>query len=255
MLKELLLKLYLLPANKDDRLARSIRKRISKDQHLSGLAFILNNHKNNEKFGKTIVDVGCFEGGTSLYFQKKIKGVNVIGFEASTQSYNKAVENTKGNTSIKIENYALSDFSGKTKLYLTDNKVSSSLNPLTGSDDRFSTVLVEEVNTITIDEYFASKSMNEENILAIKLDVQGHELKVLKGAENTLKRILFVLTELSNHDSYEEGAHYYEVDQLLRQSGFKLHNIFAPFSYDQFLYEFDALYINQSLSNKFSSVQ
>ena len=30
-------------------------------------------------------------------------------------------------------------------------------------------------------------------------------------------------------------------------------NIFAPFSYDPFLYEFDALYINRSLYDQFSS--
>ena len=250
MLKDLLLKLYLLPVNNNDRLAMSIGNRISQDhQHLRGLAFTLNNLKNREKFGKIIVDVGCFEGGTPLYFQNKIKDVNVIGFEASSQSYSKAVENTKGKASIKIENYALSDFSGKINFYFTDNKVSSSLNPLSGSDERFNTALVEEVNSITLDEYFDGRSMNRENILAIKLDVQGHELSVLKGAKSTLKRTLFVLTEQSNHDSYKGGSHYYEVDQLLRQSGFKLHNIFAPFSYDPFLYEFDALYINTSLNH------
>lgn len=253
MLKELLLKLYLLPVNKNDRLAMSMRNRIQQDlQHLSGLAFTLNNLKNREMFGKIIVDVGCFDGSTPLFFTNKIKGIKVIGFEASIESYNKAVEATKSNALIKIENYAISDFSGKTKFYFTDNKVSSSLNPLTGSDERFSTLRTEEVNTITLDEYFGKEHVSKENILAIKIDVQGHELKVLKGAENTLKRTLFVLTEQSNHNSYEGGAQYYEVDQLLRQHGFKLHNVFAPFSYDPFLYEFDSLYINSSLATKFS---
>ena len=249
MLKEFLLKLYLLPVNNNDRLAMSMRNRIQQDlQHLNGLAFTINNLKNREKFGNTIVDVGCFDGGTPLFFTNKIKDVSVIGFEASTQSFNTAVERTKARTSIKIENFAISDFSGKTKFYFTDNKVSSSLNPLTGADGRFNTVLTEEVNTITLDEYFNKEPFSKENILAIKIDVQGHELKVLKGAENTLKRTLFVLTEQSNHGSYEGGAQYHEVDQMLRQQGFKLHNIFAPFNYDPFLYEFDALYVNTLLN-------
>jgi hypothetical protein len=89
--------------------------------------------------------------------------------------------------------------------------------------------------------------MEEEGILAIKMDVQGHEFKVLRGAKNTLKNTLFVLTEVSNHDSYQGGAYYYEVDQLLRENGFTLHNIFAPFSFGSSLYEFDSLYINKKL--------
>ncbi len=121
------------------------------------------------------------------------------------------------------------------------------LNPLTGNDDRFNTMQIEKVNTITLDEYFLRQGLQREKVLAIKLDVQGHELKVLKGANDTLNRASFVLTEMSNHRSYEEGAQYYEVDQLLRETGFMLQNIFANYSYQKYLYEFDAVYINRNL--------
>jgi len=245
--KDLLLDLYLSPLNSSTKLAMSVKNRILPEmQHLNGLTFTINNLTKGFYPAKLVVDIGCFNGGTSIFFHKELKGVKVIGFEPSKQSYQEALKNTDGIPEIKIENYAISDFCGVTEFFVTDNKVSSSLNKLTGSDTRFSTENVEKVETITLDEYFKSNGLQDEKVLAIKLDVQGHELKVLKGAENTLKRTLFVLTEQSNHDSYKGGAHYYEVDELLRQNGFRLHNIFAPFSYDPFLYEFDALYINQS---------
>ena len=226
----------------------SVRNRVFPEYlHLRGLVLAIHNFRSKGEFGKTILDIGCFEGNTSLFFLKELKDVNVIGFEASSQSYRQAIATTEKYNAVKIENYALSDFCGTTEFYVTDNKVSSSLNPVTGTDTRFSTVKVEQVNTITLDEYFLNHAESEQKILAMKLDVQGHELKVLKGAEKMLKNTLFILTELSNHSSYKGGAHYYEVDQVLRQNGFVLQNIFASYSHSRYLYEYDAIYINSAL--------
>ena len=252
--KEFLLNLYLSPVNKSARLAMSVRNRILPDnQHLKGLTFTINNLTKGSYPANLVIDIGCFNGGTSIFFYKELKDVKIIGFEPSKQSYEQALKNTADLPGIKIENYAVSDVCGVTEFFVTDNKVSSSLSPLTGEDLRFNTQNVEKVEVITLDEYLRSNKLLEEKILAMKLDVQGHELSVLKGAENALKRTLFVLTEQSNHDSYKGGTHYFDVDELLRQNGFRLNNIFAPFSYDPLLYEFDALYINRSLYDQFSS--
>lgn len=246
--KDLLLGLYLSPVNKSTRLAMSVKNRILPDiQHLKGLTFTINNLTKGSYPAKLVLDIGCFNGGTSVFFHNELKEVKVIGFEPSKQSYQEALKNTEGIPGVKIENYAVSDLCGVTEFFVTDNKVSSSLNPLTGADTRFSTQNVEKVETITLDEYFMSNSLQDEKVLVMKMDVQGHELKVLKGAVNTLKRTMFVLTELSNHESYQGGARYFEVDQLMRENGFVLQNIFASFSYGKQLYEYDAIYVNSNL--------
>ncbi len=230
------------------RLAMSVKNRILPNiQHLKGLTFTINNLTRGSYPANLVIDIGCFTGGTSIFFHKELKDVKVIGFEPSKQSYQQAIKNTKGIQGIKIENYAVSDFCGATEFFVTDNKVSSSLNPLTGVDSRFSTQSVEKAETITLDEYFKNNGLQNEKILAMKLDVQGHELKVLKGGVNTLKRTMFVLTELSNHESYAGGARYFEVDQAMRDNGFVLQNIFASYSYGKHLYEYDAIYINSNL--------
>jgi FkbM family methyltransferase len=245
--KDFLLNLYLSPVNWNTSLAMSVKNRILPHiQHLKGLAFTINNLTKGSYPAKLVIDIGCFNGSTSIFFQKKLKDVQVIGFEPAKQSYQAALKNTAGLPGIKIENYAVSDFCGIAEFFVTDNKVSSSLNPLTGADSRFSTQNVEKVETITLDEYFMRYGLQGEKVLAMKLDVQGHELKVLSGAVNTLKRTMFVLTELSNHESYQGGARYFEVDQAMRENGFVLQNIFASYSYDNHLYEYDAIYINSN---------
>jgi FkbM family methyltransferase len=249
-IKDFLLTLYLIPAKMNFRLAMSLRNRILPDyQHIAALQLMINKMNRKLDMGNLILDVGCFEGGTCT-FLSKIKNVKVIGFEANPEAFKKAVETTKNNPSVKIENFAVSETNGFADIYITDNQVSSSLNPIAGGNLKFSTKKVERVKTISLDGYLAEYSLQNDKILAIKLDVQGHELKVLRGAIKTLARTFFVLTEMSNHTDYKGGTTYFEVDALLREQGFTLQNTFAPFTYEEALYEYDALYLNRELFNR-----
>lgn len=67
----------------------------------------------------------------------------------------------------------------------------------------------------------------------IKLDVQGCELDILKGAENTLKTCKDILVELQ-HTEYNQGAPLKdEVISYLESLGFTLVTIFASTDYDK----------------------
>lgn len=57
----------------------------------------------------------------------------------------------------------------------------------------------------------------------LKLDVQGFELSVLKGAQELLKKVLVLHTEVEFVEMYEKQPLFAEVDQFLRQQGFVFH--------------------------------
>lgn len=57
----------------------------------------------------------------------------------------------------------------------------------------------------------------------LKLDVQGYELFVLRGAEKVLKETLVVHTEVEFVDMYEGQPLFAEVDQFMRKAGFIFH--------------------------------
>ena len=91
-------------------------------------------------------------------------------------------------------------------------------------------------------------SINEIDIL--KLDVQGAELDVLKGANQTLKKTKMLIVEQSVESPYIGGSKYYEVDSFLRESGFDLLDIIITYRKDGFvLTEFDSIYIQKKYKN------
>jgi len=141
-----------------------------------------------------------------------------------------------------VENIGFSDKAEELDFYVTDNLVSSSLFRNTNeSEFRFEKKI--KVNVITLDDFFE----NRENILLLKLDVQGAELKILKGATRTLKKTKLVLTEVIISDFYEGGCLYFEVDNYMRAAGFKIHSVICNYNNDGSKY-FDVLFVNKNLA-------
>ena len=59
----------------------------------------------------------------------------------------------------------------------------------------------------------------------LKLDVQGAELDVIRGAQQTLGHVLLVQTEIEFVPMYQDQPLFAEVDQGLRSAGFLFHKM------------------------------
>jgi FkbM family methyltransferase len=82
--------------------------------------------------------------------------------------------------------------------------------------------------TSTLDTMVENSHLKNERIDVIKVDAQGAELVVFKGAIRTLSQATFVYFEGSVVEYNEGGACLYEIDAFLRSQGF-------------FLYDYDAM--------------
>jgi FkbM family methyltransferase len=200
---------------------------------------------NNKQY--IIIDIGAFNGGTSIKFSKEFPGYQVISFEANPESYHIAVNKCKKNNSIILHNMALSNFSGTVEFNVTKNSVSSSVNSINNNAKHIADYN-EELNIINNIKAQATMldSFNiNVPILLMKIDTQGHEIQVLQGAINTLKKIIYILVEMSNHNIYVDGCKYYEVDELLRNNGFVLMDIIITSRKKGLIItEYDAIYVN-----------
>lgn len=129
---------------------------------------------------KDILDIGAHIGMYTTAFGKKVNRVH--SFECSPKSFNFLCANLLlHDLSYKVTKYnvALSDKAGTAKYYIRD--------PLDGGGNgifgfaRDAHTETIDVPTITLD------SLGLTNINFIKIDVEGHEEQVLRGAVKTLK--------------------------------------------------------------------
>ena len=126
---------------------------------------------------KLVVDVGANVGLFSYFLSKM--GKDVEAFEPLPECAN-AIDAYRS-PCIRVHNVALSSKPGTLKLYTpiingVPHPGNSSFTPAEGPHES------REVSVQTLDQY------NFENICLIKIDVEGHELDVLKGATQTLLR-------------------------------------------------------------------
>ena len=159
--------------------------------------------KNNIDLSFNIVEIGAVqlsEKKEPFYeLLEYFPSSRIIGFELEEDVCEKMNANaTKG---VKYYPYALGKANEKRKLYITQHSMCTSLykpnEELIKLYNKFETAYLKEeseVETITLDYFVKKKNIGE--IDFIKIDVQGAELDVFKGATNTLENVLKIVTEV-----------------------------------------------------------
>lgn len=151
--------------------------------------------------GKNIVDVGAGVGSHSVYWALNTNADNIYAFEPMKSGYNAIIGNAEKNgiKNIIAYNKALSDKEGETIL-----------------NEKWAKARIKS-ECRTLDSY------EFENIGLIKIDVEGQELKVLKGAVKTLKEQspILAVEEWNNNrkdvDEYVKSLGYKQIKEF--QSG------------------------------------
>jgi len=167
--------------------------------------------------GNIVVDAGAHIGVYTLKVAKQVgnKG-RVISIEPEDENYKLLVKNIKINKyqNIAPVKIALSDFEGKANLFLKARSRSHSLNKKT-----WITPIVDLTKTsvTTLDKLLSELDVKKVDIL--KINVEGAELKVLKGSREFLnnKRISKIVA--TPHLPYKQEAH--KINRYLKGFGYK----------------------------------
>ena len=85
--------------------------------------------------------------------------------------------------------------------------------------DVVETGLREHLTTDTLDHLLAASGLRD-TVDTLVVDVQGAELLVLKGAEQTLQHVSAVITEVSSRPYYRGGVLHAELSAFLSSRGF-----------------------------------
>ena len=133
--------------------------------------------------GAIVIDGGSYDGGTCLRFTER--GFKVYGFEMDKNTFGYAAQVAKQKNFV-VENVGLGAYNHEAK-YL----------PLNGGATRLNEGGSEIAQIITLDDYVREKNLPRVDF--IKLDVEGAELDVLKGAATTITRFKPILALSAYH--------------------------------------------------------
>ncbi|HRZ49576.1 MAG TPA: FkbM family methyltransferase, partial [Bacteroidales bacterium] len=164
------------------------------------------------KQGEIILDIGANIGYYSLLASKRIGGRGrIYAFEAAPETFKKLSANIQRNEieNVVAYNLAIADFRGTIDLHIADTRNSGMSSIAAFAEESGQTVTVP---TDTIDNFVNDNSVDR--IDRVKIDVEGAEMLVLKGMENTLRK-------------FKPVIHIELIDSRLRDAGSSLAELWA----------------------------
>jgi len=145
-----------------------------------------------------ILDIGAWVGTWSMAMNKFCG--RVVAFEPDSLHYKCLVKNV----SDDIETHQLAVGSEQKLISLSEDNFTQSKR-IIGEGS---------IPMITID------SMKLDDVDLIKIDVEGYEMEVLKGAVNTLEGVTYLMIELNNNTK-KYGSSNIEIEKHIQSMGFR----------------------------------
>jgi len=155
----------------------------------------------NKKFTK-IVDVGAWCGTWTIAMQEYAKSIHC--YEPNKTHFECLQRNVGPYNHVRVYNQAIGNEDG----YVTLSEESATQN---------TRVLLEKGET----KISKLDSLGVEEVDLLKIDVEGLEMEVLKGAEKILAGVQYIMIELNNN-SKRYGSSNIDIETHLAELGYKV---------------------------------
>lgn len=201
----------------------------------------------------TILDAGANRGQFAMAASHFYPDAQIHSFEPLPEIFQILQSNTRRLSSISIYNIALGNATGMLEFYsnayshassaLRVSDLQKNIVPKTAITERIE-IPVERLDDLSQKVSFISPVL-------LKMDVQGFEKEVLKGAVNSLQQIDYLLFETSFVQMYDGEPLFDEMHHFVKGLGFEL---IAPVGFlqsdDLQILQMDLLYKNKRKSDE-----
>lgn len=174
--------------------------------------------KEHVRSGDTVCDIGAYKGSYVLWLSHWCRRGTVVAFEPQQglATYLANMCRKLGLANVQVETRAVYVRTGTGTLYVPKDRAQgagASMNcKFRGMRDRFEVT----VPTVALDDYFKE----DERVTLLKIDVEGAELQVFKGAERILRQHSPLLVfECENRHLGDRGVN--EVFSYLHSLGYE----------------------------------
>jgi FkbM family methyltransferase len=201
----------------------------------------------------TIFDVGANIGQYRNFLRKIGYKNKIVSIEPMSKEHRLISEASKTDKNwIVAPRCGLGDSNKKESINISENSYSSSIlnmlskHELAAPNSKY--IDSEQIDIKTFNDIF-DRYKTPGGIYFLKIDTQGYELEVLKGASVALNSISAVKIELSIVELYENSETYEFYLNYFRDLGYELWDIepgFRNFNTSQML-QFDAIFVNKKI--------
>ncbi len=205
-----------------------------------------------------VLDVGANIGGFRDFIRNSVGfGGLILSFEPVKSNLEILNSMAETDSNWIIYDFALGDQDGEMEInVMKSSEMCSFKNPNNLANEDFqnaNTIIDKEIVQIkkldTIFPMLQEKHKIENAYL--KLDTQGYDMEVIKGAQESLRKVKALQTEISFIQLYEDMPSFSEVNQTLDVKGFDISGIY-PVNRDSQLrvVDFDCVMINRNNKSK-----
>ena len=175
------------------------------------------------KAPETIIDIGSNKGQFILLMEQIFPNKIVYSFEPIIEMINKQKKFYKYKKNITFHNLALGSSICSKEFLITSRMDSSSFLKVvsnTNKSKNYNVIEKRDIKVSTLDEIFLNEKIPHP--ILIKMDVQGYELEVLKGAKNLLNKTDYLLLEVSENEMYQNQPTEKIIIEYLKDLNFEI---------------------------------
>ena len=193
-----------------------------------------------------ICDIGSRDAREGIFLYNILAAKTLHIFEPNPEAARLCIQTIKNECNnrenVIFNQVAVSDSDGPVDFYPVD--LDSSINRDIGVSSMFKInpkytarrgVINQNhivVNAVTLNSYFADKEKPD----ILWIDVEGAEMKVLRGAEDILSGVKLIHIEVSFRPLHIGKPLFWEIDKYLKSCGFKLDKLVEDSRIKGFLY-------------------
>lgn len=174
-----------------------------------------------------LLDVGANTGQfTMSILQAGYKG-QIISFEPQSAAYQKLLAKTLKRKDWKAYHFAIGNLDGPSEINISKNSVSSSLLDILPAHVKAapeSSYVSKEVIEVKKLESIYHEIIGDD-FAFLKMDTQGFEMNVLKGAAGILNKISGIQLEMSCYPLYSKETTFDEMKAFIESKGFFLSSL------------------------------
>jgi FkbM family methyltransferase len=171
-----------------------------------------------------VIDVGANEGYYVQQIRQSGYTEKIVSFEPLPDAFAKLALKAQEDKNWQCFNTALGEQEGTIEINIAGNSYSSSILPMLDRHIEaapysvYRETVSVEINTLDNIVH----SLTEHDSIYLKIDVQGYEMPVLKGAVEILPKVRVIEIELSLVPLYESQLLYRDMIDYLDAIGFSL---------------------------------